>query len=429
MLAALTLAACLQEPAESAPPAANAPPAPPRLSAVERSLFTVPEQFADATLRPAFAPNGSRAAAAADLAGGRGVIIADGTVSEPWDFVLTPRYSADGKRLAWVWGNRRLKDREEWELMLDGKRVKKADWIGAVVFAPVGEDYAVWTGDDVRIGEDGDYEGGEYTCSWGKKKADGYSGAPWQDPQWSADGKHLGFVAVKPSRMMAVLDGKEFGPYSYAAGFTWSPDGKSAAWSAMENYERTLVYSGKKSFGQDYESVGAPALGPDGAMAYLATTRGRRALVFRDAIVPGFYDDLGTPAVSPDGQRVVVAANKGRTSEDGRWFLDNAWMDGALVWKEDEAALAKAGSACFLVLDGVKLGGDWWRVVLPKFSPDSKHVAARAKNADGWQVLLDDRASPAYDEVDAPRFSADGKFLEFGARRGRELLWVKIAVE
>lgn len=424
MLAALTLAHSLQQPEEPAPP-----PAPARVEVVERLLLTVPEQFALGTLDPAFAPGGARVAFTADLDDGRAVVFSEGAVSEPHDFVHVPRFSADGQHVAWVWGNRIKKDHEEWELMLDGKRVKKADWIGAVVFAPVGSDYAVWTGDDVRIDGDGDYAGGEYTCTWGKKKADGYSDAPWQDPQWSADGKHLGFIAVKPSRMMAVLDGKESGPYSFAMGFTWSTDGKTAAWSARENYERILIYSGKKSYGQEYESVGAPALGPGGVMAYLASTRGRRVLVFRDAMVPGFYDDLGTPCVSADGKQVVVAANQGRKDERSGWFFDNSWMDGALTWKEDEAAVAKAGSVCFLVLNGNKLGTDWWRVVRPFFSPDARHVAARARNADGWQVLLDDRASPAYDRVDSLRFSDDGKFLEFGARRGRELLWVRIAID
>jgi hypothetical protein len=422
MLEVLTLVRALQEPETTTPPL-------PPLVTVERSLLTVPEEYKEGTLRPSFAPNGTRVALAVDGKDGRGIILADGVASEPHDFVNTPQFSADGKHLAWVWGNLTEKDREEWELFLDGKRVKKADWIGNLVFAPVGDDYAYWSGEDVRRDNDWYSERGEYTCTWGKKKADGFSRPPWQDPIWSADGKHLGFVGSKPSRTMVVVDGKEFGPYSFASGFTWSPDGKTAAWSAMEGWERTLIYTGKKSFGKEHESVGTPALGADGAMAYLATVRGRATLVFRDLIVPGAYDDLGTPAISPDGKRVVVAANNGRPQEAGGWYVDNAWMDGALNWQEDEAALAAAGSACFMVLDGKKIGGDWWRVVRPFFSPDSRRVAARARSAAGWHVLLDDRASAAYDDVQRLRFSSDGKLLEFGARRGMELLWVQIAVD
>jgi len=430
MLDALLLAVLQQDPAAPAPEAAAAAaPPPPRLAAVERPVGSVPEAYAVESLQLAFAPDGSRAAFSAALPDYNVVIVSDGIASEPHQFARAPRFSADGKHVAWVWGDRRAKDREEWELLVDGKRVKKADWIGQVSFAPVGEDYAVWTGKDVRWSEQNGYQGGEYTCSWGKKKADGYSGQPWQDPQWSADGRHLGFIAVKPSRMMAVVDGKEFGPYNFAAGFAWSPDGKTAAWSALEGYERTQIFVGKKVFGEDYESVGAPALGPDGALAYLASIRGRRALVFREVVVPGYYDELGTPAVSPDGKRVAVAANLGRHEEDGGWIVDNGWMDGGEYWREDPAAQAAAGSACFLVVDGLKVGGDWWRVIRPQFSPDSRHVAARARSAEGWQILLDGGASPAYDAVDVPRFSADGKHLEFGARRGRELLWVRLAVE
>jgi hypothetical protein len=416
-------------PVPTAEPAAAAAPA--RLAAVERVLLTVPEDYAAATLIPAFAPDGARVAVAVYDVGERSLLLVDGVPTEPRHWVRPPRFSADGKHLALVWGERVKADREEWELILDGKRVRQADWIGDPTFAPVGDDYAVWIGDDVRVDADGQHTGGEYTCNWGRKKAAGYSYPPWQDPQWSADGRHLGFIGQKPSRSMAVCDGKEFGPFDWAAGFTWSPDGKTAAWTGMKDWGDSLIYVGKKSFGEEYENVGAPALGADGAMAYLATVRGRAALIFNENIVPGFYDDMGTPAISPDGKRVAVAANLGRKEESFGWYVDNNWMDGALDEdaKEIEKATFEAGSKCFLLIDGHRVGSDWWRVVRPFFSPDSRHVAARARSEEGWQVLLDGGASPAYEEVFAPRFSADGARLEFGARRGRDLLWVALTVE
>ena len=76
-------------------------------------------------------------------------------------------------------------------------------------------------------------------------------------------------------------------------------------------------------------------------------------------------------------------------------------------------------------MDGKRLGAEWERVVRPFFSPDGRRVAARVHAADGWRLQLDDRATPAYDEVLDPRFAADGA-LEFGARRGRTLLLVRV---
>ncbi|MDA1259827.1 MAG: hypothetical protein O3A20_04325 [Planctomycetota bacterium] len=426
MLAELILLAHWQESAEAAPPP---PPEIARLKAIERILFTIQEEYAEAALFPAFAPDGSRAAVAVYSVAGRALILLDGEATETHHQVRIPRFSADGKHVAWAWGDRGKKDRDEWELMLDGKRVKKADWIGDPCFAPVGDDYAVWTGKDVTVDSLGGHEGGEYTCSWGNKKAGGYTEPPWREPQWSTNGKHLGSLAQKPSRFMAVVDGKEYGPYDFASGFTWSPDGKIAAWAAMEDWGEMRIFTPKKSYGDGYESVGAPALGSDGSMAYLARIRGRTALIFNATVVPGFYDGMGTPSISPDGKRVVVAANDGAEEASSDWYLDNAWMDGALGINEDEKALADAGSKCFMVVDAYKLGGDWWRVVRPFFSPDSQHVAARARSAEGWQVLLDEGVGPVYDEVHALRFSADGKLLEFGARRGRDLLWVQLPVE
>lgn len=425
MLAALVLT-LQQEPAEAAPPP---PPEIPRLEATERLLFTISEEFSDSALFPTFAPDGSRAAVAVYSVAGRALIVLDGLATETHQQVRIPRFSADGKHVAWAWGDRAKNEQDEWELIVDGKRVKTADWIGDPCFAPVGDNYAVWTGKDVKVDSLGAHEGGEYACNWGNKKASGYTEPPWRDPHWSADGKHLGFIAQKPDRFMAVVDGKEHGPYNFASGFTWSPDGKTAAWAAMKGWGEMRIYTPKESYGEAYESVGAPALGADGAMAYVASIRGQTALIFNETVVPGFYRAMGTPAISPDGKRVVVAANDGAGGEVSRWFLDNSWMDGAMGADEDEAKLAAAGSKCFMVVDAYKVGGDWWRVVRPCFSPDSQHVAARARSAEGWQVLLDERAGPVYDEVHAPRFSADGKLLEFGARRGRELLWVRLPLE
>lgn len=423
MLGALLFWLPWQEPPAAPPPAA--PAASERFAVRERVLLTVPEEFAEARLVPSFAPDGSRAAVAVFLPEGRAALLAEGADPAPHDALRLPQFSADGKHLAWAWGDRAKKDRVEWELWLDGKRVKKADWLGTPVFATVGDDYAIWSGKDVRLDGDGNASGGEYTCAWGRKKADGYSDPPWQDPQWSADGRHLGFIARKPSRSVVVLDGKEYGPYYFASGLTWSADGRTAAWSATKDFDRTLIFTARQSYGEAYESCGAPALGPEGSMAYLARVRGRAALVFREEIVPGYYDDLGTPAISPDGRRVAVAANTGRKQLSAGWYLDNSWMDGSENADEDAQALAAAGSKCFLLVDGRAIGGEWWRVVRPVFSPDSRHVAARVRNADGWQILLDERVSPAYDEVSAPRFSEDGKKVRFGARRGREIFYTE----
>jgi hypothetical protein len=64
-------------------------------------------------------------------------------------------------------------------------------------------------------------------------------------------------------------------------------------------------------------------------------------------------------------------------------------------------------------------------VIAPMFSHDSRRVAARVREKDGWRVVLDAQASAPYDEVGGLRFTADGSAVEFGARRGREVLRVR----
>ncbi len=389
---------------------------------VERLLLTVPEEYASLKVHPSFAPNGARAAVRVDLEDGRSLIVLDGTISAPHAYVSAPVFSDDGAHVAWAWGDRKGKDREEWEILVNGKRLKKWDWVGPIVFQPGGSEVAYFAANDIKLGREGYYEGGDYACVWGKKKEDGFSDAGWQAPQWTADGKKIAFLASKPGGAIVHVDGKNFGPFPWASGLTWSADGKDAAWGCVDSSFKSRIWIGKKSFGEGYDAVGAPALGPGGALAYLASVRGKFALVFRDELMPGTYDDLGTPCISPDGKRVAVAANQGRKQEEyGMSWVAPAWMDGAEVWREAE----DDASVCFLVADGKKVGADWQRVVLPFFSPDSRHVAARVRGADGWHLVVDERASPVYDAVGSPRFAPDGAAIEFGARRGREVLWVR----
>ena len=321
------------------------------LAVEERVLLEVPSDLAATAIRAAVSPGGARAAAWLRLEDGGCALYGRGFAagapdavgaSEAHARVSLPRFSPDGAHAAWSWCDPGEKDLDAWEMWLDGKRLKRWDWIGEFAFSARGE-LAYQAGTGVARDPAAWQQQGDFVVMRGKKKSADYSGFGTGAPQWSPDGRRLAFLAQKPSGFVAVVEGKEHGPYAWAQGLCWSADGARIAWTALQPDGRSRIVVGKEEFGADREAVGAPALG-GGALAYLYAARDRRGLIFAGEVVPGLYDDLGTPVVSADGERVAVAAARGRKIEESGWILlDPSWMDGADL-ESAETALPGAGA-------------------------------------------------------------------------------------
>ena len=80
---------------------------------------------------------------------------------------------------------------------------------------------------------------------------------------------------------------------------------------------------------------------------------------------------------------------------------------------------SRSGRWC-VVLDE-KNGEAFDAVNDPAFSPDGKTLAYAAMKADKWIVVFGDQKGPAFDGVGNPVFSPDGGRVAFNARKGREL--------
>lgn len=426
------------------------------LAVEERALPPLPEEFTAANPRVIVAPGGARTAWVLRYEDGREALWGPGLGADgagpgaPHAAIAGPVFSEDGAHAAWAWADPDGRDGRRWEVWLDGKKLQQWEWVGSLSFSPKGE-FAYAAGEDLRA-RDVFGPAGDYYVVRGRKKSAKYSSPPAGGLLWSPDGKRLAFVASKPNGWTVVNEGKEEGPFTWVQGACWGEDGKTLAWTAMDEEGATTIQFGKKIFGADREAVGAPAIG-GGALAYLYASKGKRGLVFREEVVPGLYDDLGTPAVSPDGTRVAVAAGtKLGRSESGWVFVDPTAMDdvspkpepapaagggeqpgegalgflgGALGGGEEKKEAKSSGPSCLLVVDGRPLEGEWERVARPFFSADSARVAALVRDAEGWRMLLDGRVTPAYDQILAPRFAADGA-LDFGARRGTTPFWVRV---
>lgn len=107
-----------------------------------------------------------------------------------------------------------------------------------------------------------------------------------------------------------------------------------------------------------------------------------------------------------------------RISPDGKRY---GYISEALQVRVDRVTGADLmASKQRVVVDG-KLAMESFDSVMDStllFSPDSKHFAYAAKAGDRWQLVVDDKADPAYDGVGAPVFSRDSQHVIYSARQG-----------
>jgi S1-C subfamily serine protease/WD40 repeat protein len=163
---------------------------------------------------------------------------------------------------------------------------------------------------------------------------------------------------------------------------------------------------------------------------------------------PGEGYSIPNLRFAPDGKLMYVSqvrANN-RSAEclviDGeagppfdRVYADASQGTNGLVFSRDGKRLAYVAEErfhkCFVILDGVKQAA-YDNITGLTFSPDGRHFAYFARThqerKDEWVAVVDGQPGPVYDDLGhawpvgawpcAPAFSADGRHLAYGARRG-----------
>jgi hypothetical protein len=148
------------------------------------------------------------------------------------------------------------------------------------------------------------------------------------------------------------------------------------------------------------ELVAGPLVRPDGGVGALVRSDGAVRLRWTFAGAGGEearYDDAADLVVGEDGRSWAFAARRGAT-----WFV---------------------------VVNG-KEGPAWDRVVTPQLSPDGTRVAYRARQQGRRFVVVADaegrtvRVHRALEQVFPVRFGPDGRSIAYGAKEGREALWI-----
>lgn len=323
---------------------------------------------------------------------------------------------------------------------------------------------------------------------------DGVEGAAFsqlRDPQFSPDGLHLAYTALKGEKWGIVVD-RTWHPLESAQDvkFFFSGDSTLLAYidQVQENYTGRLVIAdlklrkqkivapagvhhmvcnnsktmiaavvsdagkqrvvsfnfanpGEQKASSAYDAVNSVNFAPDGTtVAYTAHKAGADYMVLNDReelLVDSTLKE--PPVVRPDLKGVAaLIEDKQKKVYLQEFFVQDtkqkARYDGAEILtfsREGLPAFAAASAArkvWFLVIDG-KEGPAYDRVATPRFSPDGKYVVYRARKDGKRFVVVADlkgktiRQHPSYEQIFDVQFTADGKSVAYGVKDGQQLIW------
>jgi len=396
--------------------------------------------------RVVWSPDGRRVAYVGIKGEATHPVIGD-EVLDDYHYISAPEFSADGEHVLFRVGNRKTKSRELWALLYDGEEVGGEDWIGEPRLSPDGLAIAYWIQPGARVTSSGPYNrGAQIFClserkgsKWKTSKSPKYDDASSLNrPVFSADGKVVATSCMDGSEWSILrftrgkkkpkAEGQFFSPWVDLA---LSPDGKR--WAATVHTFEDLMAGGNprspggganyriqfdgKTVGRHYDAAGGPVFSPKGDKLAYKVKRGNRYGIGyddRDDVEPS-YDFVYRPVFEPKGKGIAYVAASG-VSPEPYWSVTSM---GEYNLK---------GGTRFVVRESLSRrkpaqGTEWLEIKDLVFSPDGEHLAYAARDAEGWQVVLDEVAGPRHDEVGAPRFSEDSATLVHGARDGAEIWW------
>lgn len=342
--------------------------------------------------------------------------------------------NSDGRRIAYA-----AVEAGKARIVVDGKEGKPYDTILSPVFSPDGQHvvYQAKEGDKWYVVVDNKQNAGTI--------------ASYSTPEFSADSNKIAFVeyAASNDKMRLIICDLNFSKQHEILSigdqiFTTSKDKTTiAAVQVVKNKYRVLYFKFSSpdavNKGPLYNVIENLILSDDGESLSYCALKGRTRLIILDnknELLPvGGAPEL--PVIRPDKRVVgIFLAEQNRVSLH-QSFLGSNKKDIAydevthLSYSKDGSYVfaARNGNTWFIVVNGIE-GPAFERVIEPKFSPDGTFVVYRARKDNNRFVVLADkfaktvRQYPAYEQVHDVKFADDGKSVVYGVKDGKRLAWI-----
>jgi hypothetical protein len=246
----------------------------------------------------AFSPDGKRFGYAAQK-GKEWVAMIDGVEGKPFEYVDKVTLPSGGSRYAYV-----IRTPEGERVVADGTVGDPVESVGRIVFSPDGKRLATAVRREFRSPTD---------QTW-VVTVDGVAGKTYamvsaNTLAFSADSKHVAFVAQQGGKWVAVLDDTAGAPYDTIQPpmFSVAPDGSRLAYAGVRGGKWYRVVGSKEDGPYDGIAPGTPVFGPDGAHTATFVMRGGGRLLFDDIESDPYQGGLGVPVFDgPNAVRILI---------------------------------------------------------------------------------------------------------------------------
>jgi hypothetical protein len=273
-------------------------------------------------------------------------------------------------------------------------------------------------------------------------------------PDFSSDGKHIGYITLNGyDDYHAVIDGKVSAQYEMIAGkeiddhtqhISFSNDGKHALFIGGKNGKNYVVVDGVEIEKEKFDIKKYPFFISEDP--FLDVASGMYFYRLDGEIKSSQFK----PVVSPDKNHVAILNDikiHQNKNERDTLLVDDIAIDTApyqiiysLVFSPDSSKLllraAKVASTGYVYVVVDLITGKQTEVKAEEFSEaigltNNSEIIQKVRNAvsgrpqDEYEYIqIGERKGKKYDVVINPIISPDGKYVRYGAREGRDLLWV-----
>lgn len=387
-------------------------------------------------------------------------VIVDGSPGPAYDAVRGIVFSTEGNHVAYFASKTRVmpqsQSRVVWTAVIDGKAGPEFQDLpnSSVVFSPDGQrtayagkavagahwrTFAVIDGaksidydecSNFMFSADGRHiaylatNSGKSVVVLDGQESDAHQSIDPFSMRFSADGSRFGFVAQDESTWRVVVDGKPGAPRRDLI------DGKSLEFSPDGQHYRFKIRNSSGDWNFVVDDHAESSASPPSKMAMTSDWR-HSATVVRAFPGDSYHEALARQSGQPTG---LIVALDGKTVGSDYEYVDllEISADGRRVAYTISKREEAGKNSYHIVIDGREAATGYFRITKMLFSPDSQHVAYVAW-ADGSKqsVVIDGFAGPVFDAIlgspneqpGAIQFRPDGS-LDYYAVKGGKLVHV-----